>query len=137
MNKQTLDRVIKTSTAIVHKGKYAYLQANEASTDNHFIVTKDNDEITIVTEEKNIPNVDYFDKVEWFKLIEIRVSEPFVTVGFLAKVTKTIADVGLNILVVSTFSKDYILVRQETYQTAIDALKAIGFPVTNNNAEKF
>jgi len=34
----------------------------------------------------------------------------------------------LNV-VVSTFSKDYVLVREETYEVAVEALKKVGFPV--------
>ena len=129
MRNPTLDEVIKSSKVIVHRGRYAYLKARETAVDNHFFVSKDKDEITIVTEEKNVSNVKYDEEVKWFKLIEIKVSLPFLAKGFLAKVTKTIADENLNVLVVSTFSKDYILVREETYEVAIEALKKAGFPV--------
>lgn len=129
MENQNLDEVIKSSKVIVHKGRYAYLKAKEDEINNHFLISKDEDEVTVVTEEKNVPNTKYEKDVKWFKLIEIRVSMPFITKGFLAKVTKTIADQDLNVLVVSTFSKDYILVREETYEIAVKALKKVGFPV--------
>ncbi len=121
--------VIKSSQVIVHRGRYAYLKGKENQLSNHFFIAQDKDEITIVTEEKNVSNTKYDKDVKWFKLIEIQVSKPFLTVGFLAKVTKTIADKGLNILVVSTFSKDYILIREEEIGTAIKALEEIGFSV--------
>ena len=134
MSKLTLNEVIKSSKVVVHKGRYAYLTAQETSAalitiNNHFLFSKDQDEITVVTEEKNVPKVQFDKEVKWFKLIEIKVSLPFVAKGFLAKVTKTIADKDLNVLVVSTFSKDYILVREETYLIAVEALKEVGFPV--------
>ena len=129
MTKATLDEVIKSSNVVVHSGRYAYLKAKETDINGHFLVAKDQDEITVVTEEKNLTHVEYDEDVKWFKLIEIKVSLPFVAKGFLAKVTKTVADEGLNVLVVSTFSKDYILVREETYKTVVEALKRVGFPV--------
>lgn len=129
MGNPTLDEVIKSSKVIVHKGRYAYLKAQEITLNNHFLVSQDKDEITVVTEEKNVPNTKYEKDVKWFKLIEIKVSLPFLAKGFLAKVTKTISDKNLNVLVVSTFSKDYILVREETYETAVEALREVGFPV--------
>ena len=129
MKNQNLDEVIKSSKVIVHKGRYAYLKAKEIEINNHFLISKDEDEITVITEEKNVPEVNYEKEVKWFKLIEIKVSIPFLAKGFLAKVTKTIADQDLNVLVVSTFSKDYILVREETYEIAVKALKKVGFPV--------
>ena len=125
----SLDEVIKSSKVFVHRGRYAYLKAPETAINNHFFISKDKEEITIVTEEKNVPNVKYDKDVKWFKLIEIKVSLPFLAKGFLAKVTKTIADKELNVLVVSTFSKDYILVREETSDIAVKALKKVGFPV--------
>lgn len=129
MGKQTLDAIIMSSKVIVHRGRYAYLKAQETSINEHFLVSKDEDEITVITEEKNISKIKYEEEVKWFKLIEIQVSLPFLAKGFLAKVTRTIADKGLNVLVVSTFSKDYLLVREETYEVSVDALKKVGFPV--------
>jgi len=124
-----LEEVIKTSKVLVHKGRYAYLKGTQEPVGNHFLVSKDKDEITIVTDEKNVNDVKFTESVKWFKLIEIKVSLPFVAKGFLAKVTKTITDKNLNVLVVSTFSKDYILVREETYEVAVEALKKVGFPI--------
>jgi len=34
---------------------------------------------------------------------------------------------------VSTFSKDYALIREEDYGTAMEALKEIGFPIEVEN----
>ena len=124
-----INEVIKDSKIIVHEGRYAYLLANEEHIGNHFLITKDKDETTIITEEKNIKSLNSKKEVKWFKLIEIKVSTPFVAKGFLAKITKTIADKDLNVLIVSTFSKDYLLVKEETYDLALGALKQIGFPI--------
>lgn len=124
-----LHKIILKSKVIVHKGRFAYLKGNATMINGHFFVARDKDETTIVTEEKNLKTVNYEKDVKWFKLFEIRVSAPFVAKGFLAKVTKTIADNDLNVLVVSTFSKDYILVREETWKTAIKALEEVGFPI--------
>ncbi len=121
--------VIKSSPLIVHKGRYAYLKGNENELKNHFFISQDNDEITIVTKEENIESTKYEKDVKWFKLLEIKISTPFETVGFFAKITNTIASKGLNILILSTFSKDYILVREEKYTIAINALKELGFPI--------
>jgi len=130
-NQQTLDDVVRSSRVIVHDGRYAYLKIYDKniSIGNHFLVSQDADEVTIITEEKNISGVLYEQDTKWFKLIEIQVSMPFVAKGFLAKVTKTIAEQGLNVLVVSTYSKDYFLVREETYESAINALQTAGFSI--------
>ncbi len=128
MGNPTLQEVIQSSEVLVHKGRYAYLKATqEIPLDGHFFVSKDKDEITVVTEEANISKVKYDKDKKWFKLFEIKVSMPFLAKGFLARVTKAVADEGLNVLVVSTFSKDYILVREESYDLGMEALKKVGF----------
>lgn len=129
MKNQELDKVIKSSNVIVHSGRYAYLKAQEIAINEHLFISKDKDEITVVTEEKNVSKTKHDQEAKWFKLIEIRVSLPFLAKGFLAKVTKTISNKKLNVLVISTFSKDYILVREETYDIAVESLKKIGFSI--------
>ncbi|MFN8553807.1 MAG: ACT domain-containing protein [Candidatus Obscuribacterales bacterium] len=46
-----------------------------------------------------------------YKLIALNVSVPFYSVGFIATVCDALASAGMNVLVVSTFSRDYIMVR--------------------------
>lgn len=124
-----LNEEIKLSEVIVHPGKYAYLKTNKQVLGDHFLIARDADEITIVTEEKNVSSIDFSEETKWFKLFEIRPNVPFLTVGFIATITKSIADKGLNVLVVSTYSKDYILVKDEKSNQAIDALKELGFKI--------
>lgn len=124
-----LDKEIKNSEIIVHRGRFAYLKTTETEIGNHFLICRDQDEITVVTEEKNLESTKYSQDVKWFKLIEIKVATPFLAKGFLAKVSKTIADQDMNILIVSTFSKDYILLNEKDWQIGINALKEIGFQV--------
>lgn len=129
MASPTLDEVIRSSPVIVHKGRYAYLKGEAKGLDDHFFVCQDKDEITIVTEENNVSNIQFEKDVKWFKLFEFKVSIPFLAPGFLAKISKTIADNGMNILIVSTFSKDYILIREEEATAAVKALEAVGFSI--------
>ena len=132
MKDTDLDEIIKSSKIIVQPGKYAYLKTKFKPEFNCFLIVQDDEEITVVVDEKNISQVSHEDEVKWFKLLKIKVSMPFVAKGFLAKVTKTIADKGLNVLIVSTFSNDYVLVKEETHKIAIEALKDIGFPIEDN-----
>ena len=124
-----LEEVVRSSQVIVRDGRYAYFKAKGKQSGDHFLVAQDKDEVTIVTEEGNLESVNYDSAEKWFKLIEIQVSAPFVATGFLAKVTGTIAHKNLNLLVVSTFSKDYILVREEEHEIALQALSEAGFPL--------
>ena len=95
-------------------------------------MARDEDEVTVVTEEANVGYIAYDSDVKWFSLIEIQVSLPFVAKGFLAAVTGAIAGKDLNVLAVSTFSKDYFLVREESLQTALGGLEEDGIPVARD-----
>lgn len=107
MDTPGLDEVVRTSEVVVHPGRYAYLKARQAEPGEHFLVARDADEVTVVTEERNVASTEHSESTHWFVLMEIRVSMPFVAKGFLARVTATMADVDLNVLVVSTYSKQH------------------------------
>jgi hypothetical protein len=123
---------IPQSKAIIKNGRYAYVKTDKISdVSNYFMVTTDEDEITVITEENKLNTLNVEKLVGYYKLIEFRVAVPFEVVGFLAKIGEIVAKQGLNILIVSTFSKDYILLKEETYEKGIEALKEIGFPIVN------
>ena len=127
--------VVRSSRVVVHKGRYAYLKAAILpELGKHFLIARDQDEITVVTEETNLSMISTEQQVGWFKLIEVRVSQPFTCVGFIAHITKAIADRGLDILVISTFSKDYFLVREEAIDVAVTAFGDLGFPMPAANS---
>ncbi len=127
--KVALNEIIESSSVIVRKGRYAYLKAKERTLNEHFLIAQDDDEVTVITEEKNVAKTLHEKEVKWLKLIEVRVSKPFAAKGFIAAITKAISDKGLNVVVASTFSKDYFLVREEALDAAVKALREIGFKV--------
>lgn len=124
--KPSIEEIIKTSSVIIHQGRYAYLKTKDINLNKHFFISQDKDEVTIVTEEKNLNEVNYSGIVKWFKLIEIKLSVPFFQ-GFLSRVIKPIADAGFNTLIISTFSKDYILTKEQNIDEVINMFKKMGF----------
>ncbi len=127
---ERLHNVIRSSQAVVRSGRYAYLKTQTPPTlGNHFLVAQDQDEVTVVTEEANVAQSSFEEDVKWFKLIEVQVSQPFVVQGFIASIARAIAQEKLNILVVSTFSKDYFLIREQSIDIAVTALRNLGFPL--------
>ncbi|EKD57717.1 MAG: hypothetical protein ACD_57C00172G0002 [uncultured bacterium] len=126
---QKLQEIIKNSTFQVQEGIYVYAKvAKKPECDKHFMVSQDKDEITVVTKEGNLEDLDLIERnKEDYKLIALNLSVPFYAVGFLAAVSSAIAKAGMNILIVSTFSKDYILVREGHTEKAIKILNDLGF----------
>ena len=67
----------------------------------------------------------------FLKVVAKSGSDAKVAKGFIACVTRAIADRNLNVLVVSTFSKDYVPVREEALAEAVAALRELGFAVSS------
>lgn len=126
---QSIEDIIKQSTFEIQEGVYVYTQVKSfPDTKNHFLVTQDKDEITVVTLEENLNSLDLIERnKENYKLIALNVSVPFYAVGFLAAVSRAIAKKEMSVLIVSTYSKDYILVKKERLQDARSALIDLGF----------
>ena len=121
---------IPKSIATVMKDTYVYVKTDILEKpDIHFMVSKDKDEITVVTKKENLKELNVLEVVGDYKLIEFKPAVPFQTVGFLAKIAETIANEGMNILIVSTFSKDYIMIKAELCEKGISALKNVGFQI--------
>lgn len=124
----TLKEIISKSTFQKVPGSYVYAKAKYRPSGKHFLVTEDNDEITVVTERDQLRDVEMIEQnKDVYSLIALNVSIPFYSVGLLATVSAAIAELGMNILIVSTYSKDYILVKQDLSDKAESALINLGF----------
>ena len=53
----------------------------------------------------------------------------FSLIGILAKIAAAMADNGISIFAVSTYNTDYVLMKKENYQKALDVLKALGYMI--------
>ena len=53
----------------------------------------------------------------------------FSIIGILAKIAAALADNGISIFAVSTYNTDYVLMKRENYQKALDVLKALGYMI--------
>lgn len=64
-----------------------------------------------------------------WRAFRVKGSLDFALVGVLARITGTLAAAGISVFAVSTFDTDYVLVKAETFATALDALAAAGWAV--------
>lgn len=53
----------------------------------------------------------------------------FSLTGILAGIASVLAAAGIPIFAVSTYDTDYVLVKTERYEAALDALRAAGYDV--------
>lgn len=122
-------KIIKESTFKVEGGRFIYAKVSKApAIGSHFLITKDDEEVTVVTKEENLSGLKLIEKnKDFYKLIALNVSIPFYSVGFLATVSEAIAKGGMNILIVSTYSRDYIMVKSSKIKDAKLILLKLGF----------
>lgn len=126
-----LKEIIAKSKLHVEDGTYVVRKVKDKPAADHFLVTVDSFETTVITAVDRISELSLIERnKDDYALIRLDVAIPFYSVGFLAAVTDTIAKQEMNILVVSTYSKDYILVLAEHKSRAVEALKAMGFRAT-------
>jgi hypothetical protein len=127
--RDNLIEVIKASWFTVEVGTYMYTRVKKViDPEKHLLVIHDRDEITVVTEEKNLAVLgEYESNKEKWKLVNIRCGKPFYCVGFIAYITDALATEGIDIVLTSSFSNDLVLVMESDLQKAIDILITKGF----------
>lgn len=121
---------IKSAKLILHKGVFIYAKVNTfPRTGNHFVIVKDADEITVITEKENTGDLEIIEQSQSDRaLLEIIFAPDSPDApGFLAAVSSVLAEAGISISVVSSYSKDYILVASDQSDIAIKVLTGLGF----------
>jgi uncharacterized protein len=90
-------------------------------------VTRTEDELSVVCPEANVPE-DVARERSWRAL---KLEGPFELsmVGILSSVAAPLAGAGASIFAISTFDTDYVLVREEQLDLAVDALREHGHEV--------
>lgn len=127
-----LEKIIKDSSFVIEDGIYSVAKVEGGILPTGcFMVTKDQMEITaIYRSDLDIRNV--VDKKDGYVLIGIDVSIPFYSVGFIAEITRRLANEGINVLVVSTFSRDYVLVSNQHKEVSRNTLVKMGMADNSN-----
>ena len=128
-----LRKTINSSPYVLHPQRYTVLQVQECSNPQpHFLVTHEAQEVTVITTEKQrgLLQSDILQEQAWFQLIEFKMSTPFETPGFLAAIASKLASRHLNILLVSTFSKDWLLLKEEDLEAGPVSYTHLTLPTT-------
>ena len=130
---EALGDLIRESRVRAMPGRYAVVRcAQLPARSGYFMVTRDADEVTIIAEEAELRQLPALGQEKGYRLVEIRVAAPFQGVGLLATVTRALAGASISVLVVSTYSKDYLLVKGESLADGLQALSKAGFPVVDS-----
>src|SRR3990167_1926218 len=93
-----LEQIMKSSTFKVCDGEWTYAKVQGTlSLEDCFMVSRDEDETTAVFEQSKKYKFEILEEnKDSRKLIEIAVSVPFYSVGFLATISQAIAGKGMS-----------------------------------------
>jgi len=92
---------------------------------------RDSDELTIVCAQKFIPPGIQVER--GWRALKVRGPLEFSLIGVLAELSARLAQAGVSIFALSTYSTDYILVKDELLGRAIQALRSGGHVVHMNS----
>lgn len=126
---QTTETIIRDSDFFVEPDIFYYVAALEVKTPAmHRLVCHDDKEITVVTTAAGLADltIQQQNHDQW-RLMVINCANPFYCVGFLQKISSAMTAAGLDILLVSAFSRDYVFVLQQHLEQAVTILQNIGF----------
>ena len=103
-----------------------------AAGSSFFSVTRTRDELSVVCPEEVVP--ESISRERGWRAFRLEGTFDLSMVGVLASVASPLAEAGASIFVVSTFDTDYVLVREEQLDLAVDTLRASGHRVGDHPA---
>ena len=97
-----------------------------------FVVIFDRGEITLVAKESEVEKLECEGIEKSFRLITFDMLLPFDLVGFLAKIFQALAEEGISVFAISSYSTDHILIKEKDLKKSLEVLKKLGFKVVEN-----
>ena len=91
-----------------------------------FFIGKTDEEISLVCLTSDTPQYTT-ERDDGWKGFRIQGILDFSLIGILSKLSNILAENKIGIFAVSTYNTDYILVKEENFQKAMDVLSAAGY----------
>ncbi|HSB36231.1 MAG TPA: ACT domain-containing protein [Thermoanaerobaculia bacterium] len=90
-------------------------------------VTRTKDELSVVCEEAAVP--EGITANRGWRMLKLLGPVPFEETGILAALASPLASAELSIFAISTYETDYVLVKEESVEAALRALRGAGHKV--------
>ena len=104
----------------VYKFGPEYVMNHNVKSSEFFSITKTKDELSIVAKENLFD--DYLKVEIGWKILKINNILDFSLIGILSQISTILANENISIFVISTYNTDYIMVKTENVNKAIEAL---------------
>ena len=95
-------------------------------TEEFYFIGKTDEEISLVCKTENTPENTAARDDGW-RGFRIEGELDFSLIGILSKLSKVLADNDIGIFAVSTYNTDYILVKKENFEKAVNVLSQAGY----------
>ena len=125
MHQITKKNYFKNGKVYVWKETFAIIKAKKVYP-NAFANVIDKNETTVIIEQSKFNDEDIIEIEKDWKILTFDMVLPFGLIGFLAKVSKVLADENIPIFAISAYSTDHILVREKDLARAEEKLKELG-----------
>ena len=114
--------VLSSQLAVVRLDPSSEIPSWATGNGDFFSITKTGDELSVICPEEKVPkNV----KVEGgWRCFKVEGPLDFGLTGILASLAQPLAQAKISIFAMSTFDTDYLMVKKENLQKAIDVLGA-------------
>ena len=93
-------------------------------------IGKTDEEKSLVCITSEVPE-NMIQRDDGWKAFRIQGVLDFSLIGILAKIATVLADNGISIFAVSTYNTDYVLIKKENYQKALDILQTTGYKIVD------
>jgi hypothetical protein len=113
---------------LLRRESYAIIKAKTLMP-GAFAIIRDGDEITVVIDHSRIVKQHVIEVDSDWRMLTFQIVLPLDLVGFLAEVSRVLADRGVSILALSAYSTDHILVKEKDIGEAVNGLVEMGFTV--------
>jgi hypothetical protein len=98
-----------------------------ATAGDFFSITRTTDELSIVCRQDAVPKGILCER--GWRCLRVAGTMPFSVVGVLASLTVPLTEAGISLFSLSTFDTDYLLVKAEDLERAVDALRRQGHTI--------
>jgi hypothetical protein len=120
-----LENYFKKGKVYIWKETFAIIKAKKPYP-KAFANVIDKNETTVIIEQSKFNDEDVIEIEKDWKILTFDMVLPFGLVGFLAKVSKVLADENIQIFAISAYSTDHILVKEKDLARAKEKLKELG-----------
>ena len=120
-----LENYFKNGKVYIWKETFAIIKSKKVYPDA-FTNIIDQNEITVIIEQSKYHDEDVIEIEKDWKMLTFDAVLPFGLVGFLAKVSKVLADEKIPIFSISAYSTDHILVKEKDFARAEEKFKELG-----------